>query len=77
MSSSAILAQGIVKCFGKIVALNGLDLEVQSGELFGLLGPNGAGKTTTINILSDKAIVGVISDNSLRAEFVITEILRE
>jgi ABC-2 type transport system ATP-binding protein len=58
MSSSAILAQGIVKRFGKIVALNGLDLEVQSGELFGLLGPNGAGKTTTINILSDKAIVG-------------------
>jgi ABC-2 type transport system ATP-binding protein len=55
MSSSAILAQGIVKRFGKIVALNGLDLEVQSGELFGLLGPNGAGKTTTINILAGLA----------------------
>jgi len=49
---AAILAQGIVKRFGKIVALNGLNLEVQGGELFGLLGPNGAGKTTTINILS-------------------------
>jgi len=55
VSSAAILAQGIVKRFGKIVALNGLNIEVQSRELFGLLGPNGAGKTTTINILSGLA----------------------
>ncbi|HMD55038.1 MAG TPA: ATP-binding cassette domain-containing protein, partial [Phycisphaerae bacterium] len=33
------------------VALNGLDLEVSAGEIFGFLGPNGAGKTTTINVL--------------------------
>ena len=33
------------------VALNGLDLEVSTGEVFGFLGPNGAGKTTTMNVL--------------------------
>ncbi len=36
---------------GEVVAVDGLDLEVQRGECFGLLGPNGAGKTTTIEIL--------------------------
>src|SRR5437867_11580613 len=36
---------------GKVEAVRGLDLEIQSGECFGLLGPNGAGKTTTIEIL--------------------------
>src|SRR4026209_1100733 len=36
----------------EIVALNGVDLEIKRGELFGLLGPNGAGKTTLIKILS-------------------------
>ena len=39
---------------GDIVALEGLDLEVRSGEFFGLLGPNGAGKTTTISILTTR-----------------------
>src|SRR5512138_257317 len=39
---------------GEIVALQGLDLEVQEGEFFGLLGPNGAGKTTTIGILTTR-----------------------
>ena len=36
---------------GVKVALNGLDLEVRAGEVFGFLGPNGAGKTTTMNVL--------------------------
>ena len=39
---------------GDIVALEGLDLEIRAGELFGLLGPNGAGKTTTISILTTR-----------------------
>jgi ABC-2 type transport system ATP-binding protein len=40
-----------VKRYGAVTAVNGLDLEVRTGECFGLLGPNGAGKTTTIEIL--------------------------
>ena len=42
---------GLVKRYGDVVAVDGLDLEVRAGECFGLLGPNGAGKTTTIEIL--------------------------
>jgi ABC-2 type transport system ATP-binding protein len=47
----AIRIQGLVKSYGDVVAVAGLDLEVRRGECFGLLGPNGAGKTTTIEIL--------------------------
>jgi ABC-2 type transport system ATP-binding protein len=49
--SSAIRCRGLVKRFGPVVAVAGLDLEVRRGECFGLLGPNGAGKTTTVEIL--------------------------
>jgi ABC-2 type transport system ATP-binding protein len=42
---------GVVKRYGSVTAVDGLDLKVLSGECFGLLGPNGAGKTTTIEIL--------------------------
>jgi ABC-2 type transport system ATP-binding protein len=47
----AILARGLTKHFGSILALDALDLQVPAGSVFGLLGPNGAGKTTTIRIL--------------------------
>src|SRR3989441_4558 len=47
----AIRCRGLVKDYGKLRAVNGLDLEVRAGECFGLLGPNGAGKTTTVEIL--------------------------
>jgi ABC-2 type transport system ATP-binding protein len=47
----AILVEGLHKSYGTVEAVRGLDLEVQTGEVFGLLGPNGAGKTTTIEIL--------------------------
>src|SRR5208282_5284363 len=47
----AIRCCGLVKDYGSLRAVNGLDLEVAAGECFGLLGPNGAGKTTTIEIL--------------------------
>ena len=50
-SPSAIFCKGLVKRYGTVVAVDGLDLEVRAGECFGLLGPNGAGKTTTIEIL--------------------------
>lgn len=41
----------LVKSYGNVTAVNGLDLDVRAGECFGLLGPNGAGKTTTVEIL--------------------------
>lgn len=47
----AVSCTGLKKSYGEVVAVDGLDLEVHSGECFGLLGPNGAGKTTTIEIL--------------------------
>ena len=50
-SQSAISCRGLVKRYGSLAAVDGLDLEVRAGECFGLLGPNGAGKTTTIEIL--------------------------
>jgi ABC-2 type transport system ATP-binding protein len=46
----AIVLRSLRKAYGDIVAVDGLDLEIRSGECFGLLGPNGAGKTTTIEI---------------------------
>ena len=50
MSDAAIRCTGLVKRYGDVVAVDGLDLEVRRGECFGLLGPNGAGKTTTVEI---------------------------
>ncbi len=48
----AILAEGLEKSYGKIRALDGLDLQVEEGTVLGLLGPNGAGKTTAVRILT-------------------------
>jgi ABC-2 type transport system ATP-binding protein len=47
----AIHCHGLVKRYGDVVAVDGLDLDVRFGECFGLLGPNGAGKTTTVEVL--------------------------
>jgi ABC-2 type transport system ATP-binding protein len=49
-SESALVVRNLRKSYGSLVAVDGLDLEVRTGECFGLLGPNGAGKTTTIEI---------------------------
>ncbi|MEV0896520.1 ABC transporter ATP-binding protein [Actinoplanes sp. NPDC049802] len=49
--SEAIGAEGLIKRFGAVAALDGLDLRVRTGEVHGFLGPNGAGKTTTIRVL--------------------------
>ncbi|MFE2391442.1 ATP-binding cassette domain-containing protein [Streptomyces althioticus] len=48
----AIQAEGLVKTFGDVKALDGVDLEVPEGTVLGLLGPNGAGKTTTVRCLT-------------------------
>lgn len=47
----AVRVRGLVKRFGELEAVRGIDLDVERGRCFGLLGPNGAGKTTTIEIL--------------------------
>jgi ABC-2 type transport system ATP-binding protein len=47
----AVRARGITKCFGDVVALDGVDLELSPGQIHGLVGPNGAGKTTLLGLL--------------------------
>jgi ABC-2 type transport system ATP-binding protein len=51
MSTPALRIRGLRKAFPKVLAVDGVDLEVARGEVFGLLGPNGAGKTTTLEII--------------------------
>ncbi|MDR1800207.1 MAG: ABC transporter ATP-binding protein, partial [Bifidobacteriaceae bacterium] len=50
MPESAISITGLTKAFGQVRALNGVDLAVQPGEIYGFIGPNGAGKSTTIRV---------------------------
>jgi ABC-2 type transport system ATP-binding protein len=50
-TEAVISVEGLVKRYGDLKAVDGIDFEVRSGEVFGLLGPNGAGKTTTVEIL--------------------------
>ena len=52
MSENAIMVEGLRKNYGDLVALDGIDLQVETATVFGLLGPNGAGKTTAIRILA-------------------------
>lgn len=61
--SPAIRFEGLVKSYGDVRALDGIDLEVPRGEIFGFLGPNGSGKTTAIRVLMD-----LIRPNAGRAE---------
>jgi ABC-2 type transport system ATP-binding protein len=50
-TAAAISVSGLLKSYGELQAVKGIDFEIQTGEVFGLLGPNGAGKTTTVEIL--------------------------
>jgi lipooligosaccharide transport system ATP-binding protein len=52
MTAPAILAEGLLKRFGDIVAVDGISFEVKEGEVFGFLGPNGAGKTSTMRMIA-------------------------
>ena len=59
MGNKAITASGLTKFYGKARGINGLNLEVETGEFFGFIGPNGAGKSTTI-----RTLLGLISPTS-------------
>jgi ABC-2 type transport system ATP-binding protein len=61
--TQAIRTVGLTKRYGDTVALDGLDLAVEPGEVYGYLGPNGAGKTTTIRLL-----IGLLRPSAGRAE---------
>ncbi|NYD43757.1 ABC transporter ATP-binding protein [Nocardioides panaciterrulae] len=54
--SRAVRARGLTKCFGDVVALDGVDLDVPAGQVHGLVGPNGAGKTTLLGLLLGLAV---------------------
>jgi ABC-2 type transport system ATP-binding protein len=49
---SPVLTENLVRTFGDVTAVDGIDLEVKAGEIFGFLGPNGAGKSTTVRMLT-------------------------
>src|SRR5260221_1629892 len=51
-ATPCVYASGLVKAFGDLRAVDGIDLEVRQGEIFGVLGPNGAGKTTMLRMLA-------------------------
>lgn len=51
MTAKPVVAEGLVREFGDLRAVDGIDLEVEAGEIFGFLGPNGAGKSTTVRML--------------------------
>ena len=59
MTTNAIKVTGLHKAYGHIKALNGINISVQEGEIFGLLGANGAGKSTLINLL-----IGTLASDS-------------
>ena len=69
---AAIATRGLRKVFGQAVALEGLDLVVRRGEVFGLLGPNGSGKTTTIRMLC-----GLLQPTSGSATVVGVDVVRQ
>jgi lipooligosaccharide transport system ATP-binding protein len=61
--TSLIHARGLVKTFGALRAVDGIDFDVQKGEAFGFLGPNGAGKSSTMRMIG---CVSPVSDGTLR-----------
>ncbi len=62
-NGSLIHARGLVKRFGDLVAVDGIDLDVRRGEAFGFLGPNGAGKSSTMRMIG---CVSPVTEGTLR-----------
>ncbi len=71
-ADAGIVTRGLRKVFGQLVAVDGLDLEVPRGQIFGLLGPNGSGKTTTIRLLT-----GLIPPTAGSAQVVGVDVVRQ
>ncbi|HEX2273491.1 MAG TPA: ATP-binding cassette domain-containing protein [Acidimicrobiales bacterium] len=72
MTDVAIALEGVMKRFGPVVALDGIDLEVPPGAVLGLLGPNGAGKTTAVRVLTT-----LIPPDAGRARVLDRDVVRE
>jgi daunorubicin resistance ABC transporter ATP-binding subunit len=72
MADAAIHVEGLTKRFGSVQALDGVDLEVPAGTVFGMLGPNGAGKTTAVRILST-----ILRPDGGRAEVLGYDVVRQ
>src|SRR5680860_269548 len=72
MHEPAILVENLSKHFGEVAALDGVDLEVERGTVFGLLGPNGAGKTTAVRVLAT-----ILKPDGGRAEVLGRDVTRE
>jgi ABC-2 type transport system ATP-binding protein len=62
VTEPVVQIKGLTKRYGALLALDGVDLEIRAGEIFGLLGPNGAGKTTLIQVVTGlaRATSGVV-----------------
>lgn len=67
MSDNSITIRGLCKNYGEVRALDGIDLEIPGGEIFGILGPNGSGKTTLLKIISSiiEPTSGLVSVNGI------------
>ena len=72
MPDTAIRVEGLIKRFGSLAALDGVDLEAPAGTVFGLLGPNGAGKTTAVRVLAT-----ILRPDGGRAEVMGFDVTRE
>jgi len=72
MDDPAILVKNLSKRYGEVSALDGIDLEVERGTVFGLLGPNGAGKTTAVRVLAT-----IVKPDGGRAEVLGRDVVRD
>ncbi|MFT4212554.1 MAG: ATP-binding cassette domain-containing protein [Microbacterium sp.] len=79
-TTPAVLAEGLVKAFGTNRAVDGVDLLVPAGTVYGVLGPNGAGKTTTINMLAtllrpDAGTASIFGHDVVRSPQIIRQLI--